>query len=61
MASLILIDRTIMTDKDAKLHNSLDWMTNAYLVQGKEVGEIANELNISSKLVLIKLKEHGLI
>jgi hypothetical protein len=61
MASLIPIDRTIMTDKDAKLHNSLDWMTNAYLVQGKEVGEIANELNISTKLVMIKLKEHGLI
>ncbi len=50
----------MMTDKDAKLHNSLDWMTNAYLVQGKEAGEIANELNISTKLVLIKLKEHGL-
>jgi hypothetical protein len=50
-----------MTDKDAKLHNNLDWMKNAYLVQGKEVGEISNELNISVKLVLIKLKEHGLI
>lgn len=49
-----------MTDKDANLHNNYDWMHNAYVVEEKEVGQIANELHISSKLVLIKLKEHGL-
>lgn len=50
-----------MTDKDANLHNSYDWMHTAFVVQGKEVGEIANELHISSKLVLIKLRELGLL
>ena len=50
-----------MTDKDSKPHNNPDWMKNAFLVQGKEVGEIANELNISTKLVLIKLEEFKLV
>lgn len=50
-----------MTDKDSKPHNSYDWMHTAFVVQGKEVGEIANELSISTKLVIIKLKEHGLM
>ena len=61
MATLILTDRTIMTDKDANLHNDYAWMHNAYVIEEKEVGEIANELHISSKLVLIKLKELGLL
>ena len=46
--------------KDSKPHNNEDWLRNAYLVEGKEVGEIANELGISTKLVHIKLKEYGL-
>jgi transcriptional regulator with PAS, ATPase and Fis domain len=47
--------------RDAKPHQQEDWLRNAYLVEGKEVGEIANELNISTKLVHIKLKEYGLV
>jgi Mn-dependent DtxR family transcriptional regulator len=50
-----------MTDRDANLHNNYDWMHNAYVVEEKEVSEISKELHISPKLVLIKLKEHGLI
>jgi hypothetical protein len=46
--------------RDTKPHQSEDWLRNAYLVEGKEVGEIANELNVSVKLVHIKLKEYGL-
>lgn len=49
-----------MTDKDANLHNNYDWMHTAFIVDQKEVGEIANELHISTKLVIIKLKELGL-
>lgn len=47
--------------EDIKLHNSRDWMTNAFVVQGKEVGEISKELRISVKLVILKLKEFGLM
>jgi hypothetical protein len=50
-----------MTDKDAKLHNNYDWMHNAFVVEKKEVSEISRELHISPKLVIIKLKEHGLM
>lgn len=50
-----------MTDKDSNLHNNYEWMHQAYVVDEKEVGEIANELHISSKLVLIKLRELGLL
>lgn len=46
--------------RDAKPHQQEDWLRNAYVIEGKEVGEIANELNISVKLVHIKLKEYGL-
>ena len=47
--------------KDAKPHQQEDWLRTAYLLEGKEVGEIANELNISSKLVHIKLKEFNIV
>jgi transcriptional regulator of acetoin/glycerol metabolism len=46
--------------RNTKPHNSKDWLFNAYTVQGKTVGEIANELSISVKLVHIKLKEFGI-
>lgn len=46
--------------RNTKPHNDYDWLYNAYVVQGKEVGEIANELSISVKLVHIKLKEFGI-
>lgn len=47
--------------RNTKPHQQEDWLRNAYLVEGKEVGEIAKELNISTKLVHIKLKEYGLV
>lgn len=43
------------------LHKDYEWMHNAYVVEQKEVAEISNELHISRKLVLIWLKNHGLI
>ena len=46
--------------RNTKPHQQESWLRNAYLVQGKEVGEIANELNISVKLVHLKLKEFGI-
>lgn len=47
--------------RNTKPHQQEDWLRNAYLVEGKEVGEIAKELNISTKLVHIKLKEYVLV
>ena len=46
--------------RDTKPHQQEDWLRNAYVVEGKEVGEIAKELNVSVKLVHIKLKEFGI-
>lgn len=46
--------------RDTKPHQDEQWLRNAYLVENKRVGEIAEELNISTKLVHIKLKEFGL-
>lgn len=46
--------------RDTKPHQNEDWLRNAYLVEGKEVGEIANELNISTKLVHTLLKEFNI-
>ena len=46
--------------RDTKPHQQEDWLRNAYVVEGKEVGDIAKELNISVKLVHIKLKEFGI-
>jgi uncharacterized protein Smg (DUF494 family) len=48
-------------DKDAKLHNNRDWMFNSYITMGMSVEEISNTLNISKKLVLIRLQEFGLV
>ncbi len=47
--------------RNTKPHQNEDWLRNAYLVQGKEVGEIAKELAISVKLVHIKLKEFNIV
>ena len=47
-----------IVDKDAKLHKNYDWMFNAYVTKGMEVGEISNTLNISRKLVLVWLENH---
>lgn len=47
-------------NKEAKLQNNKDWMTNAWTVQGLSAGEISNLLNISVKLVHIKLREFKL-
>lgn len=55
-----LANKEINEFRDTKPHQSEDWLRNAYLVEGKEVGEIAKELNISSKLVLIKLNEYNI-
>lgn len=46
--------------RDTKPHKNEDWLRNAYLVEGKEVGEISKDLNISTKLVHILLKEYGI-
>lgn len=46
--------------RNTKPHQKEDWLRNAYLVEGKEVGEIANELNISTKLVHTLLKEFNI-
>lgn len=53
-------NKEINAFRDTKPHQSEDWLRNAYLVEGKEVGEIAKELNISIKLVHIKLKEYNI-
>lgn len=52
--------REVNDFRDTKPHQQEDWLRNAYAVEGKEVGEIAKELNISVKLVHIKLKEFGI-
>lgn len=46
--------------RDTKPHQREEWLRNAYLVEGKEVGELAKELNVSTKLIHILLKEYGL-
>jgi orotate phosphoribosyltransferase-like protein len=43
------------------LHKDYEWMKNAYVDLGKTVAEISDELHISRKLVLIWLKNHGLL
>jgi hypothetical protein len=53
-------NKELIEFKNTKPHNDKDWLYNAYVVQEKEVGEIANELSISVKLVHIKLKEFGI-
>lgn len=53
--------REVNDFRDTKPHKQEEWLRNAYLVEEKEVGQIANELNISTKLVHIKLKEYGII
>lgn len=47
-------------DKDAKLQNNKAWMTEAWTNQGLTAGEISKLLNISVKLVHIKLREFKL-
>ncbi len=47
--------------RSTKPHKQEDWLRNAYLVEGKEVGEIANELHISVKLVHVLLKEFQIV
>jgi len=46
--------------RDSKPHQKEDWLRTAYLVEGKEVGEIAKELNISVKLVHTLLKDFNI-
>ena len=46
--------------RDTKPHQKKDWLYNAYVVQGKSVSEISNELNISVKLVHALINEFGL-
>lgn len=52
-----LENKEINAFRDTKPHQKEDWLRNAYLTEGKEVGEIAKELNISTKLVHTLLKE----
>lgn len=43
-----------------KPHNDYDWMYDAYIVKKMSPKQIATLLNISVKLVDIKIREHGL-
>lgn len=45
--------------RNTKPHKDKEWLAKAWS-EGKEAGEIANELNISTKLVHILLKEYGI-
>lgn len=47
-------------EKNLKLHNDYDWMYEAYIVKKMSAKEIATLLNISVKLVDMKIREHGL-
>jgi DNA-binding transcriptional regulator LsrR (DeoR family) len=47
--------------RDSKPHQKEDWLRTAYITQGKEVGDIAKELNISVKLVHTLLKEFNIV
>jgi hypothetical protein len=47
-------------DKTTKLQNDYDFMYDAYVVKKMRPKDIANMLNISEKLVDIKIREHGL-
>lgn len=53
--------REVNEFRDTKPHQREEWLRNAYLVEGKEVGDLANELNVSVKLIHILLKEYGII
>ena len=48
-------------NKHAKLQNDYDFMKEMYVSQKKTPKQIAELLNISKRLVDIKIKEHGLI
>ena len=43
-----------------KPHNDYNWMHQAYVVDKKTPKEISKELNISVKLVDLKIRQHGL-
>jgi hypothetical protein len=47
-------------DKTTKLQNDYDFMYDAYVVKQMKPREIAALLNISIKLVDLKIREHGL-
>jgi hypothetical protein len=47
-------------NKDAKLQNDKEWMTDAWINKKLSAGEISNLLHISVKLVHIKLREFDL-
>jgi hypothetical protein len=47
-------------DKTKKLQNDYDFMYDAYVVKKLQPKQIAAMLNISTKLVDLKIREHGL-
>lgn len=47
-------------DKTAKLQNNYDFMHDAYIVKQMKPREIAALLNVSVKLIDLKIREHGL-
>lgn len=46
--------------RNSKPHHNEKWFANAILVEKKTASDIANELNISTSLVNILIKEYGL-
>jgi transposase len=53
-------DKELNAFRDSKPHHQEEWLRNAFVVEGKEVGEIAKELHISYKLVHILLEKYGI-
>lgn len=48
------------TSEKPKLHNDYDFMHDAYVVKKMKPKQIAAMLNVSVKLIDIKIREHGL-
>jgi hypothetical protein len=46
-------------DKTAKLQNNKDWFFDKYITEQWTVKDISEALNISYKLVLMKIEEYG--
>jgi hypothetical protein len=47
-------------DRETKPHNNYDVMHDLYVVKKMKAKEIADLLHISTKLVDLKIREHGL-
>lgn len=50
----------IQADGYIKRHEDKTWMSQKWIQEGLTTKQIANELHISVKLVIIWLKKHGI-